>query len=203
MPNWVDNYMFVVGSADELEKFRLQAEKPSGDRDGSPLHFGNFIPEPPESDGYHWCIDNWGTKWDACYANLDIMDGVLRYNFQTAWAVPTPVFEAMTEQFPTLTFDIHSTEEQGWGMELVGHGGVLTITEQWDIPSCHQDWVNLGKEDGCICSWSDEQEDLWSDCPSYEAKPIEQQVMEKVKSNMKDGISIVEISWDKGKLVMK
>lgn len=204
MPNWVDNYMFVTGDADELEKFRLQAEKPNGDRDNSPLHFGNFIPEPPESDGYRWCIDNWHTKWDACYASLEQdQDEVLRYDFQTAWSVPVPVFEAMAEQFPTLTFDIHSEEEQGWGMELVGRNGKMVIEERWDIPSSHQDWVNLGKEEHCQCQWHDDQDALWTDCPSYVEKPIEQQVMEKIKSNMQNGISMVEISWHNGKMLVK
>jgi hypothetical protein len=204
MPNWVDNYMFVVGDQSELDKFRKHASAPNGDRDDSPLHFGNFIPEPPESDGYNWCIDNWDTKWDACYADLDdSQDEVLRYNFQTAWSVPMAVFNAMTEQFPNLTFDIRSIEEQGWGMEIVGRNGQLSITEQWDIPSCHQDWVEMGNEEGCVCSWSDDPEDMWSDCPNYVAKPIEQQVMEKIKSNMQNGISMVEISWDKGKMLVK
>lgn len=204
MPNWVSNSVFVMGEASELAKFRKLASAPQADRDGSPLHFGNFIPEPPESDGYKWCIDNWGTKWDACYCEFSQEeDEVMSYQFETAWAVPMPIYEAMAEKFPNLTFDIRSEEEQGWGMEIVGRNGKLSITEQWDIPSCHQDWVNLGNADRCVCSWNQDPEDMWTDCPNYVAKPIEQQVMEKLKSNMQNGISMVEISWDKGKMLVK
>ena len=39
---------------------------------------------------YNWCIDNWGTKWDACEPYVD--DDFI--SFQTAWSVPDPIFEA-------------------------------------------------------------------------------------------------------------
>lgn len=41
-------------------------------------------------DWYNWCIENWGTKWNASevYVENDVI------SFQTAWSVPDPILEA-------------------------------------------------------------------------------------------------------------
>lgn len=81
------------------------------------------------SGGYEWCIDNWGTKWNACEVISSMPMGygqnekllhrvfrglqtawsaptpvVLAYGFQTAWSPPIPVVLAMSRMFPKLRF---------------------------------------------------------------------------------------------------
>ena len=49
---------------------------------------------------YDWQCDNWGTKWNAYSAHIESeWDGgdccELEIHFDTAWATPTPIFEAL------------------------------------------------------------------------------------------------------------
>jgi len=122
---------------------------------------------------YEWNNREWNTKWDACDVNLDVQDGgkSVWIGFQTAWSIPVPVFEAMVKQHPELEFEMRSQEEQGWGAEYTSSDGEedgeersLIETSSWDIPESHQDWVDLGDPEGCVCEWSDE-DDWYDDCP--------------------------------------
>lgn len=130
---------------------------------------------------YDWNVREWGTKWDA--GSVDLVDGTddkgahLHYSFETAWSIPEPVFTAIVEQHPTLTFDFSSEEEQGWGAEFtssdgdeVGEDGKvvrsLVMTREWDIPNSHEDYVNLGRD--CWACESGDEDDLYEDCPREE-----------------------------------
>lgn len=216
MPNWVTNRVYVFGSKDALEAFDKQARKepitrqPKEDKEVV-LSFANFIAPPQEaldSGEYHatngfengehigntrnnWYNFNnreWGTKWDACGADLERLDGQLSYAFETAWGQPTPVFEAMTKQFPNLEFEFWWEEEQGWGGEATGSEGFFSETDSWDIPDSHADYVDRMNEDGCICAWEHDQDDWYDDCPKDKAEPdpkaelaekLRQQIIEK------------------------
>jgi len=113
---------------------------------------------------YNWNNDNWDTKWDACNPSLDSeSDTELTYRFDTAWSPASPVFEAMVGQFPDLNFDIYWEEEQGFGAELSGYKGELTITKEWDIPNSHADYEAQDKE--CWGCNSGDEDDLYEDCP--------------------------------------
>lgn len=130
---------------------------------------------------YDWNIRNWGTKWDACSASLSPELDTLKagsteqllYYFETAWSIPTQVFEAMVKQHPELTFDFECEEEQGWGASYTSSDGdtederSLIETASWDIPQSHADYVDRGKE--CwACESSDNSDDLYDDCPKKE-----------------------------------
>jgi hypothetical protein len=55
---------------------------------------------------YEWRCQHWGTKWNACYAEVtDIGDGGIHVNFETAWDFPFPIFKKLVAEFPTLTFE--------------------------------------------------------------------------------------------------
>lgn len=90
---------------------------------------------------YDWRCDNWGTKWDACFSEggpmialgqegmdvdlskstqgLTLTPTVAVFKFDTAWAPPTPVVEAASEQHPELEFTLRFGE--------VGHGSAGEI----------------------------------------------------------------------------
>jgi len=55
------------------------------------------------SGGYEWCVDNWGTKWNAGKViRLDLPSGQITLTFDTAWSPPTPVVKKLSELFPDL-----------------------------------------------------------------------------------------------------
>jgi hypothetical protein len=125
---------------------------------------------------YDWNCREWGTKWDACEVNVDepFLDGSgnasVSISFDTAWGIPEPVFKAMVQQHPELSFDFDSEEEQGWGAKYTSSDGdaegeerSLILTEEWDIPDCHEDFVSRGKD--CWRCDSGDPDDLYDDCP--------------------------------------
>ena len=154
----------------------------------TPVSFANFICPPQEAldsgeywethgfskgekvghtpnNRYEFNTREWGTKWDACQAEVEKTDEGVSVSFETAWSPPEPVFKAMVEQFPELDFNIWFEEESGWGAELQGKNGELTLVEEWDVPDSHADYVKRDNEDGCVCAWNDDKEDWYSDCP--------------------------------------
>lgn len=121
------------------------------------------------SDGwYDWNVREWGTKWDACDATIEDDDpstGMISYRFSTAWSPAEGAYRKMVEQHPTLEFSFHCEEEQGWGVEFESEDGELVETNSWSIPNSHADYESRDNEDGCICSWEDDQDEWYKDCP--------------------------------------
>jgi hypothetical protein len=161
--------------------------------DEAVLSFMNFIAPPQEalasgeyygthgwSEGkevgrtpnnwYEFNNREWGTKWDASDEELtNESENELSYYFQTAWAPPAPVFQAMAEQHPNLVFEIHCVEEQGWGVDYEGKDGVFIITDEWDIPDTHE--ASIHRKNSCRCEWADpidDRESFFSDCPKLD-----------------------------------
>lgn len=72
---------------------------------------------------YDWNVRNWGTKWDVAVRDNDEYpdttmeqgEGVVVYNFNTAWSPPVPAILALSEQYPELVFTLTYQEETGWG----------------------------------------------------------------------------------------
>ena len=155
-----------------------------------PYYFGNKVKPEDEPDPnatqeerlvkamkfegsgwYDWNIREWGTKWDAndeeLNTDLDKLEphDSLSYHFSTAWSPAEGVFRAMAEQHPELTFEFYCEEEQGWGVVFDGINGSLSVSKEWDIPDSHADYVELDREDSCMCGNSDDEDDWYSDCP--------------------------------------
>jgi hypothetical protein len=55
-------------------------------------------------DWYDWSINNWGTKWNASSPKVKETKTSLFYQFETAWAPPSPVIDELASKFPTLRF---------------------------------------------------------------------------------------------------
>ena len=127
-----------------------------------------------KNDWYNWNVRNWGTKWDIAafdgeqYGSTtveEISPEQLLYHFQTAWSPVFPVIEKLSEQYPTLVFDYEYEEEQGWGGEAAWKDGEITFQSQYDEPNSHTDFVERDNEDGCVCSWLEDSESWYDDCP--------------------------------------
>lgn len=56
---------------------------------------------------YDWCIEHWGTKWNA-YA-IEAEGREIR--FSTAWSPPLPVIERLAREFPDIVIDHYWADE--------------------------------------------------------------------------------------------
>ena len=127
-----------------------------------------------DNDWYNWNVRNWGTKWDACNAAVWEEPNELRYDFDTAWAIPEPALIAMSAKYPSLVFDLHSEEEQGWGADIIFSKGCAKLIKEWDVPNSHQDYIDQERECwGCESVWKQEDgtwdtSSLYDDCPPFD-----------------------------------
>lgn len=198
MPNWVYNTVQVRGEAEQVGLFKdhIAHFKNAYIEDEDKFSFHMFITLPEskfeeyktvsgfvggeqsgdtEYNWYRWNTKNWHTKWDACEADITDDEYGVEISFNTAWSPPLPVFEAMAEQFPALSFYFYWEEEQEWGGEARGECGYFTITQEWDIPDSHADYEALGKECSSCCGWYENEPEKWyDDCPD-KAEAIKKQ----------------------------
>ena len=79
----------------------------------------NFPDGKNDDRWYHWCIDNWGTKWEPDINEIGYEDSeILELTFNTAWSPPQGVVEAMRTKYPKLTFQCFYDEP---GCEIAGY----------------------------------------------------------------------------------
>lgn len=57
---------------------------------------------------YDWCIENWGTKWNACDVIWYGNDYVV---FDTAWSFAEPVFRKLAILYPDVRIDVSFADE--------------------------------------------------------------------------------------------
>ena len=160
---------FVHPSDENLPYYKgeIEEEKPEGWEEMTPAEQMAHSLKFSGRNWYDWNITNWGTKWDAGDTHIErVGDLDALISFQTAWAIPEPILHAIAEQHPELTFNIWAEEEQGWGAEFFAEKGELSLTREWDIPNSHADYVERDNVDGCVCSYEDEKDEWYDDCPN-------------------------------------
>jgi hypothetical protein len=203
MPNWVFNHLSVNGSKEDIAKLKAQVgasittkHEDKEEVEKEPIFsFMNILPPPADkldeyygthgfADGkkqgdseYNWYNFNnreWGTKWDACEAELLEEDETsLHYKFDTAWSPPTPVIEKLAQQNPNVNITLEYREEQGWGAEIDFHDSTAEIIREWDIPSTHAEELEANDNYCWRCeNFDGDYDDLYDDCPEN-LKPIE------------------------------
>ena len=133
MPNWCYNRVTAYGNEDKLKEIEkiFESKTPFNDifpmpdfktipnekgelpkleqmknPDGSILWETYNWPDGTNDDRwYSWCINNWGTKWDACSVDIDFEDSeILELRFDTAWSPPEEICFRLREMFQDLTF---------------------------------------------------------------------------------------------------
>jgi hypothetical protein len=120
MPNWCLNKLTVLGSREDVQAFRDKAKgqspwpqpKEAEQAAENPLNFHSLVPVPEqvlksgyESAGHLWETEHWGCKWGAAEtAIVDECDGLIVYDFHTAWSPPIELLETTAKLFPALTF---------------------------------------------------------------------------------------------------
>ena len=119
MPNWCSNS--VVFRSKDTQAISRLAEEFSKEK-GEPFAYLRQQPEEfPEVEKsyitfvgdngergqiesslpnwYQWRLANWGTKWDAAYADvLSQSDTEILVQFDTAWSPPIALYDYLTEQ---------------------------------------------------------------------------------------------------------
>ena len=148
MPNWCRNRVTVFGKEEDISKIseifsdkksifnriirspdwkRLPNEKgqfPQLEQMKNPngevmWESYNFPDGKNDDRWYHWCIENWGTKWDVSELDIEYMDDeILELTFSTAWSPPEGVIEKLKDKYPDLSFSCFYDEP---GMEVAGY----------------------------------------------------------------------------------
>ena len=147
MPNWCRNTLIVTKGEPTvvLESIRIEV---------SLFDFNTLIAMPREiadapadpcmsvPEWYRWSIQNWGTKWNSVCAEKSSTSAHNTVHFNTAWAPPVPVFEALAKRFPDHEFTIYSDE---WANHL--HCAFLI-----------KDGELVAKNEPCFCFGNDEDD---------------------------------------------
>lgn len=124
MPNWCSNTLTVQHSDTDKLKILAQAfdneclfdaikPVPEALKNPGTTSFGGsdadakdqlrkqLLAEYGYSSWYDFCVDQWGTKWEAnSYDKADYQDGdtVLQLSFDTAWSPPLGIYQALLSQ---------------------------------------------------------------------------------------------------------
>ena len=164
MPNWVHNSTKIIGDKKAVENCVASLEKE--DEQGYPNVFDFETIEPmPEgvrstepdnvlgggpknrNNWYDWSCDNWGTKWNSCNADVNnrFDDGdnhVIEITYDTAWAMPTPVWDKLAKKFPKLEFRHKYDEEmQHFYGVAIYRNGKLDEKKSWQ-KEYDERWTN-------------------------------------------------------------
>ena len=87
--------------------------------DGELITVTHNFPDGKNDDRwYHWCIDNWGTKWDVNVVESEVDEGYAEFGFQTAWAPASGIFDKIKEDYPDVAISWFYDEP---GMECAGY----------------------------------------------------------------------------------
>lgn len=111
MPNYCVNTVSVDAAPEVLDQLRCFVAS-----EENAFDFEKIIPMPcniymrnigtdeeKTYGGRNWydqCNRRWGTKWNSVGAQCDERDGILYYDFDTAWGPSEPVIEELAMLFP-------------------------------------------------------------------------------------------------------
>ena len=102
------------------EKGELPKLEQRLNQDGSVFYETYNFPDGTNDDRwYHWCIQNWGTKWDVSELDIEYADDeILELTFSTAWSPPEGIMQELRDKYPDLGFTCFYDEP---GMEVAGY----------------------------------------------------------------------------------
>lgn len=184
MPNWCNNDMIIEGKTEDLNElkefvkgektwFDLEKVIPLTDTKAKAKVLWDKLSSEEQKDrwdndfdqfwfnvgdGYHWCADNWGTKWNTDCSEPQQTETKLMYAFDTAWSPSEPITKILIKRFPKLHF-VHEYEE--WGMcfqgILEGKDGIVIKDGCWDVdiaecPDCEITCLSPKEDDEFECT---------------------------------------------------
>lgn len=78
------------------------------------------ITEHGHGDWYGWCLEHWGTKWNADEVSVAIAPKKIIVKFVTAGAYPKPILKKLSLAFPSLEFHVRYVDEHHrWAKDFV------------------------------------------------------------------------------------
>lgn len=124
MPNWCTTTVIIEPENEEDLSAVANAI-------GDDFDFDRLIAIPEElrsTSADDWCWTNWGTKGVPSEVSIETDDDRITILFDTAWGFPGPIFERLSEMFPSLHFRGHAAEpNMCWAIVFHAHGGRLRI----------------------------------------------------------------------------
>ena len=101
------------------EKGQLPVAEEIKNPNGEVITITHNFPDGKNDDRwYHWCIDNWGTKWDVNVGEGDIDESYAEFEFETAWAPASGIFDKIREDYPDVAISWFYDEP---GCEIAGY----------------------------------------------------------------------------------
>jgi len=104
MPNWCENKLVVRGDKKDMSRFNKTLDKENLLKSFVP------IPKDKDDDWYHWCTENWGTKWEVEIHNSMIEDDYVELSFDSAWGPPIAWLRIVAKKYPKLKFALKYDE---------------------------------------------------------------------------------------------
>ena len=159
MPNWCINQVHASGPSNQITDLVNALESPpppyyinqglvSKEEVSNKWKFSGLLPIPESeiSAWYDWCIENWGTKWEASedgQNDVYIEDdhGVIEWDFETAWNPPLAFFAKISSKYPDIEFYIFYFEP---GENFIGKAaiknGVISDTRREATREDHEEY---------------------------------------------------------------
>ena len=163
MPNHVRNKIQFK----TLDDFMLVSEFCKNDVCSTIFDFNKLIPAPGyifqgdlgkeerrkygENNWYDWNIRNWGTKWNAYSGELDKENFAIL--FSTAWAMPEPICQTLSAQFPDVDFTWKWADEDlgfNTGIYRKSGGELLEINVSNESNEAYGLYIELHGSSECI-----------------------------------------------------
>jgi len=137
MPNWVTSRVVVKGPKAAVREFKKDHfNKGSGE-----LGFDfNTVIDLHSHTTMEEVIAAWGTKWNASDTQiLESPPGSLDFTFMTPWSSPYPIYDRLSELWPSLDFHVEAIEE-GFEFAMIGdwHNGKGIHGEMFVTPEIIQ-----------------------------------------------------------------
>lgn len=125
MANDIFNSIGFIGEETRVKEIM---ENIKNDEDGfGSIDFDKVIsmPEAINITEYEWCLENWGTKCNAC----EFFESKQAFEilFSTAWSAPHPILKELARMYPDVEiahewedWESEEDDEDGYGFKLLG-----------------------------------------------------------------------------------
>lgn len=187
MGYWITHNIRIVGTTQDVAKVidKLTSPHPTGINDEGDIIWSdvgiesvslyNFSPPPEDmlitekwwgDEGHAWRMENWSCNYDWQATTFTTADSgqTLYVSFETKYDWPINPFRTFIESNPSVNVYIWSEGEENEATEIRGIQGQFSYVE-YAPPESHADWVERDGGDGCRCSWAEDMDDWFSDCP--------------------------------------
>ena len=126
-----EHRVYYEDGSDDAERERRRAELDQDPKNRARADLDQALLEKYGAyDWYEWRCTNWGTKWPPDSVWIEAHSDSVVIDFDTAWSFPGPVFQRLSEMFPSLNFRGRAVEHgMAWALDFEAHNGKLSIDD--------------------------------------------------------------------------